>query len=78
MEPNIWTKDCGNYYEYIRVYVDILLIASKDSKIIVKSLEDVHKFKLKGTGAIRYHLSYNFFRCTKEYFVLHLRNILKR
>ena len=46
--------------------MDNLLIALKDSKSIIKSLEDVHKFKLKGTGDIRYHLGYNFFRDIEE------------
>ena len=62
MEPDIWMRDCGSFYEYIAVYVDDLLIASRDSKSIVKSLEDVHKFKFKGTGAIIYHLGCDFFR----------------
>ena len=62
MEPDIWMRDCSNFYEYIAVYVDDLLIASKDPKSIVKNLEDTHKFKLKGTGAIRYHLGCDFFR----------------
>ena len=62
MEPDIWMKDCGDHYEYIAVYVDDLLIASKDPKSIAKSLEDVYKFKLKGTGPISYHLGCDFFR----------------
>ena len=65
MEPDIWMKDCGNHYEYIAVYVDNLLIASKDPKSIVKSLVDVYKFKLKGTGAIKYYLACNVFRDTE-------------
>ena len=62
IEPNTLIKDCGNHYKYILVYADDLLIASKDPKSIIKSLEDVHKFKLKGTGAIRYYLDCDFFR----------------
>ena len=48
-EPNICIRDCNSYYKYIIVCADNQLIASKDSESIVKSLEDVHKFKLKRT-----------------------------
>jgi len=49
-------RDCGDHYEYIAVYVDDLLIASKDPSSIIKTLFDEHKFKLKGTGAVSFHL----------------------
>ena len=62
MEPDIWIRDCSNHYEYITVYVDNLLIASKDTESIIKSLEDMHKFKLKGSGVISYYLDCDFFR----------------
>ena len=62
MEHNIWIRDCDHHCKYIIVYKDNLLIASKDPKSIIKNLEDTHKFKLKGTGAIRYHLGCDFFR----------------
>ena len=39
----------GDHYEYIAVYVDDLLIASKDPSKIITELSDVHQFKLKGT-----------------------------
>ena len=32
MENDVWMKDCGDHYEYIAVYVDDLLIVSKDHK----------------------------------------------
>ena len=60
IEPDIWMRDCRTYYEYAAVYVDDLLIASKDPESIAKYLLDDHKFKLKGTGPIKYHL--DFFR----------------
>ena len=62
MEPDIWMKDCDTFYKYIAVYIDDLLIASRDPKSIVKNLEDTHKFKLKGTWAISYHLGCDFYR----------------
>jgi hypothetical protein len=52
----------GNVYEYIAVYVDGLAIAAKDPKSITDILMDMHKFKLKGTGPISYHLGCDFFR----------------
>jgi hypothetical protein len=61
-EPDIWMRKNGNIYEYIAVYVDDLAIAAKDPKSITDTLMDKHKFKLKGTGPITYHLGCDFFR----------------
>ena len=44
------------------MYVDDLLMASKDPQAIVDALMDKHKFKLKGTGPITFHLGCDFFR----------------
>jgi Reverse transcriptase (RNA-dependent DNA polymerase) len=55
-EPDIWMRKKGNLYEYAAVYVDDLAIAMKDPKEFTDLLEQVHKFKLKGTGPISYHL----------------------
>jgi hypothetical protein len=52
----------GDHYEYIAVYVDDLLIASCEPNKIVKILEEIHKFKLKGSGPTSFHLGCNFFR----------------
>jgi hypothetical protein len=41
-------RDKGDHhYEYVAVYVDDLLIASRES--IITALETTHKFKLKGS-----------------------------
>ena len=62
-EEDIWMRDAGDHYEYIAVYVDDLLIASKDPQSIIKSLTDKpNNFKLKGTGPVTYHLGCDFFR----------------
>ena len=61
-EKDIWMRDKGNHYEYIAVYVDDLLILSRAPQLLIKTLEDVHKFKLKGTGDISFHLGCDFFR----------------
>jgi Reverse transcriptase (RNA-dependent DNA polymerase) len=52
----------GNLYEYIAVYVDDLAIAMKDPKELTDVLEKQHKFKLKGTGPITFHLGMDFTR----------------
>ena len=56
MEPYIWLKDCGYHYEHISVYVDPLLIVSKDHKDLVDILTNKHKFKLKWTSPMSYHV----------------------
>ena len=60
-EPDIWMRDKGDHYEYIAVYVDDLLIVSRDPEAITNTLTDVHKFKLKGTGPVKFHLGCDFF-----------------
>ena len=44
------------------MYVDDLLIISRDPQALVDTLEKEHSFKLKGTGAISFHLGCDFFR----------------
>ena len=61
-ERDIWMRDCGDHYEYIGVYVDDLIIASKDPQGIVDILMGEHNFKLKGTGEVNFHLGCDFFR----------------
>ena len=66
MEPDIWMRKVEDnntpHYEYIAVYVDDLLIASKTPQAIVDLLTGKHKFKLKGTGPIKHHLGCDFTR----------------
>jgi hypothetical protein len=38
-----------------------LLIAARNPKIIVQTLEEQHKFKLKGVGPLTYHLGCDYF-----------------
>ena len=61
-EPDIWMKHCGDHYEYVATYVDDLIIASKDPESLLNKLIEDHKFKLKGTGPITFHLGCDFFR----------------
>ncbi len=59
---DIWMRDKGTHYEYIGVYVDDLLLVSNFPSRIISDLENTHKFKLKGTGPISFHLGADFFR----------------
>jgi Reverse transcriptase (RNA-dependent DNA polymerase) len=52
----------GNTYKYVAVYVDDIAIAMKDPKEFTDTLEKNHKFKLKGTGPITFHLGMDFLR----------------
>jgi hypothetical protein len=52
-----------DHYEYMCVYVDDLVICSKDPQGIIDKLTGHHKFNLKGTGPIHFHLgSCDYFR----------------
>ena len=61
-EHDIWMRHCGDHYEYVAVYVDDLLIASKDPNAIIKALTDKYHFKLKGTGPVTFHLGCDYVR----------------
>ena len=61
-EPDIWMRDQGQHWEYIRTYVDDLAIASKDPLALTGTLETKYGFSLKGTGPITYHLGCDFLR----------------
>jgi hypothetical protein len=56
MRPN------GDAYEYIGVYVDDLAIIARNPQEITDVLMTKYKFKLKGTGPIKFHLGMDFFR----------------
>ena len=62
-EEDIWMRDADDHYEYICVYVDDLLIASKKPQAIIDQLTaKPHSFKLKGTGPVKFHLGCDYFR----------------
>ena len=60
VEPDIWIRLNKDVYEYIAVYVDDLAIVAKNPKSMYNTLLNKHKFKLKGTGPISYHLGMGF------------------
>jgi hypothetical protein len=63
-EADIWMRENNDLYEYIAVYVDDLLIAARDPNDIIQTLQEQHKFKLKGVGPLTYHLGCDYFRDT--------------
>jgi hypothetical protein len=61
-ESDIWMRQVDDHYEYIAVYVDDLMIASKDPNTLVDTLTNEYKFKLKGSGPVTFHLGCDWFR----------------
>ena len=61
-EPDIWLRKNGNIYEYIAVYVGDLAIAMKDPAAFTEVLKMKHKFKMKGTGPLKFHLGADFYK----------------
>ena len=51
-ERDIWMRDKGDHYEYIAVYVDDLLLLSKDAQGILDELTKKCGFKMKGAGSV--------------------------
>ena len=47
-------RDKGDYYEYIAVYVDDLLVFSKDAMAIIETIRN--EYDLKGVGSPEYYL----------------------
>ena len=72
-EPDIWTRERNSLYEYIAVYVDDLAIAAKDPKEITDALTTNYKFKLKGTGPIKYDVTSSGMKMVR--YVSHQENI---
>ena len=64
-DSDLWYKDCGSHYEYVSVYVDDLIISSKNPMKIIDELKKVGNFKLKGVGVPEYYLGGNVDRAAK-------------
>ncbi len=60
-ETDIWMRKVKYHTEYLCVYVDDLIIRSHKPEAIIKELEGKHKFTLKGTGPIKFHLGCDYF-----------------
>lgn len=62
-ESDIWLRQSGTLYEYVApVYVDDLAMALRNPLEFTQILEQRYSFKLKGTGAIEFHLGCDFYR----------------
>jgi hypothetical protein len=48
-EKDIWMRDKGDHYEYVAVYVDDLLIASREPQTIITALETT-QVQVEGSG----------------------------
>ena len=55
-EPDIWFCRNGEIYKDVGVYVDNLVLATKDPQQFVEVLKKKHGFKLKGTGMLEHYL----------------------
>jgi hypothetical protein len=77
-KPNIWMRPNGEAYEYIGVYIDDLAIIARDAQEIANVLMTKHRFKLKGTGPINFHLSMDFFRDSNGVMCIVPKNTLRR
>ena len=71
-------RDKGDHYEYIAVYVDDLVIASKTPLDITNMLTKKHKFNLKGTGAIKYHLGCDYYRDEDGYLCMQPKKYIEQ
>ena len=55
-DPDLWIKDKGTHYEYVAVYTDGLIIASRNLMEITEALKEISGFTLKGVGKPEYYL----------------------
>jgi hypothetical protein len=60
-EKDIWMRDKGDHYEYVAVYVDDLLIASREPQTIITALETT-QVQVEGSGPTEFHLGCDFVR----------------
>mgnify|MGYP005847236111 CR=1 FL=1 len=62
-DPDVWIRDANDKYEYVTTWVDDLLVAMKDPKSFMDSLQaPPYNYKLKGVEEPKYHLGGDFFR----------------
>ena len=55
-DTELWMRQQNDGYEYVAVYVDDLIIASKSPMAIIKELEKIGKYEFKGVGEPEYYL----------------------
>ena len=60
-DPDIWLKDTGTHYEYVCVYVDVMMMAGKNPLELFDDLTNKYSYKLKGVVPPSYHLGGDLF-----------------
>ena len=55
-DSEVWMRERDEYYEYVAVYVDDLIVVSKTPMNIISELEIVGKYRFKGVGEPEYYL----------------------
>ena len=78
MNHDTWLKYYGEHDEHVFVYVDGLLIESKDSQGEVDALIHKHHFKLKGTALSLIILDAILEEIKMVVCTLHLENMSRR
>ena len=59
-DPSVWMKDMEDHYEYICVWVDDVLVLSKNLMAVINKLrEKPYEYKLKIIGKPEYYLGTN-------------------
>ncbi len=61
-DNDVWMRDAGDHCEYIAVYVDDLLVASRNPQAILDTFMETYKFLLKGSGPLTFHLGCDYYR----------------
>ena len=51
---DVWMKDCGTHYEYVAIYSDDVICASRNPEEFFKRLQT--RYAMKGVGAPEYYL----------------------
>lgn len=54
-DHDLWIRDRGDYYEYVAVIVDDLLIFSKTPEDVIEPIKQVCGYELKGVGIPEYY-----------------------
>eukprot|EP00979_Chaetoceros_neogracilis_P009185 scaffold2090_cov151-Chaetoceros_neogracile.AAC.2 len=62
---DVWMRDCGTYYEYIAVYSDDIIVASKNPKEIYDKIQEV--YIMKGVGEPEYFIGAEMGRVKVDY-----------
>jgi len=55
-DMDLWMREKEGEYEYIAVYVDDLIVASRDPMSVIEEVKTIGNFQLKGVGEPEYYL----------------------